>query len=71
MLAAVGRYFIVLIDKRGHTNAPFSRTACGGCLRDRMEERHSRKQTPRAVSVAIACYVAWIHILSATAIKKL
>ena len=28
MLTAVGRYFIVLIDKRGHTNAPFTRSAC-------------------------------------------
>ena len=36
MLAAVGRYFIVLIDKRGHTNAAISRAVCDGHLHDKM-----------------------------------
>ena len=58
MLAAVGRYFIVLIDKRGHTNAQLSRTSCdvrlcvniGACDR-------THKRTAREVSAGAACYV--------------
>ena len=36
MLTTVGRFFIVLIDKRDHTNAAISRAVCDGRLHDKM-----------------------------------
>ena len=57
MLTTVGRFFIVLIDKRGHTNACVSRSACAGHLCAKMRAcEHAHIWTARALSAARTCY---------------
>ena len=56
MLTTVGRYFIVLIDKRGHTNAPVNGSVRDGGLCAKLGARdHAHKSTTRTTSAALAC----------------
>ena len=55
MLTAVGRIFIVLIDKRGHTNVQLTRTVCAVRIAVLWNDSDTAIRTARTVSSGAAC----------------